>query len=110
MGYQVYKRPEDPGGCQQPGISNPGSPIFRRMAKKQKIGSVKRFGARYGRGVKTRLGIIEKKQHASYKCPYCHEKKVRRLSPGIWLCRKCSSKFTARAYTAELTGTKAKVE
>ncbi len=68
------------------------------MAKKLKKGSVKRFGARYGRRVKEKLAMIEELAKASYKCPYCHHKKAKKLSVGIFFCSKCNTKFTAKAY------------
>ena len=58
----------------------------------------KRFGARYGRSNRERLEKIERKQKAIYKCPYCQYKKVKRISSGIWQCKKCSTKFAAKAY------------
>jgi len=66
---------------------------------KENVGSIKRFGARYGRTVKHRLSKVEKPMRTFQECPYCHAMKVKRLSIGIWECRKCSSKFTGRAYT-----------
>ncbi|MBD3202757.1 50S ribosomal protein L37ae [Candidatus Woesearchaeota archaeon] len=62
-------------------------------------GSVKRFKARYGRTPKIRFGKIEKSQRKLHKCPYCHKKKVKRISVGIWKCKKCDNKFTGKAYT-----------
>ena len=64
-----------------------------------KLGSAKRFGARYGKKPKQLFAEIEKLQRAKHKCPYCHYVQVRRLSFGIWHCRKCNAKFTGRAYT-----------
>ena len=60
--------------------------------------STRRLGSRYGRRVRLRLGLIEKSQRAEYKCPYCSAKKVKRVSVGIWECKKCGSKFTGKAY------------
>ena len=68
-----------------------------------KYGSVKRFGSRYGRTVREKLGKIEKEQRKKQKCPYSNKKQVKRLSPGIWYSPKTGKKFTARAYTAERT-------
>jgi len=65
----------------------------------QKLGSVKRFGPRYGRTVKHKLAKIEAVLKGKHKCPYCHADKVKRLSLGIWQCRKCDAKFTGKAYS-----------
>lgn len=80
--------------------------------KIEKLGSAKRFGARYGKKPKQLFAEIEKLQRAKHKCPYCHYIKVRRLSYGIWHCKKCNSKFTGKAYTISeaLPGEKAKIE
>ncbi len=69
-------------------------------------GSVKRFGARYGRKLKQKVGKIEAARKQSV-CPYCHSKRVARIASGIWSCRKCMSKFTGRAYTVKKTAEEA---
>lgn len=70
------------------------------MAKKAKeLGSVKRFGARYGRNVKVKLAKIEAEQKRKKVCPFCKALKIKRQSAGIWYCEKCGAKFTGRAYT-----------
>ncbi|MAG39337.1 50S ribosomal protein L37ae [Candidatus Woesearchaeota archaeon] len=69
------------------------------MAKKATYGSVKRFGPRYGKTVKDKFGAIEQEQRKKHKCPYCHYERVRRVAIGIWLCGKCNTKFTSKAYT-----------
>ncbi len=86
--------PDDPG-------SNPGSPIpEKKMVTKEKpLGSVKRFGARYGRTVRFRLATIEAEQRKRHKCPYCNVERVKRVAVGIWNCRKCGAKFTGKAYS-----------
>ena len=71
------------------------------MAEVEKYGSTKRFGVRYGRTLKERFGKIEKEQRKWHKCPYCNQLKVRRLSLGIWQCRKCGVKFTGKAYSTK---------
>lgn len=67
------------------------------MATK-KVGSTGRFGARYGKTVKKKVAEVEKRQKKKHKCPYCNKMQVKRLASGIWLCKKCDSKFTGRAY------------
>lgn len=76
------------------------------MGKTKKVGATGRFGARYGRRVKVMLKKIEKKQRASYVCPSCKRKSLKRISPGIWQCRKCNAKFAGGAYspTSESVG------
>ncbi len=69
------------------------------MAEIEKYGSVKRFGARYGRKLKERFGKIELEQRKKQKCPYCSAPKVKRIAVGIWECRKCKTKFTGKAYS-----------
>ena len=69
------------------------------MAEIEKYGSVKRFGARYGRKLKERFGKIEMEQRRKQKCPYCSAFKVKRIAVGIWGCRKCNAKFTGKAYS-----------
>jgi len=71
------------------------------MAEIAKIGSTKRFGARYGRKVKYRFGVIENEQRKLHKCPYCNALKVKRVAYGIWQCKKCDAKFTGKAYSVE---------
>lgn len=66
---------------------------------KEKIGSIRRFGARYGRTPRLRFGKIEQEQRKYHKCPYCMNVNVKRLSAGIWECKKCNAKFTGKAYT-----------
>jgi large subunit ribosomal protein L37Ae len=73
------------------------------MAETKKLGSVKRFGARYGRKVKLKLAKIEAVQRGKHRCPYCHAINVKRLSAGIWNCRKCGAKFTGKAYSIKKT-------
>lgn len=69
------------------------------MTTKEKLGSVKRFGARYGRKTKDKFAKIEKEQRKLHKCPYCNNIKVKRVAVGIWHCRKCNAKFAGKAYS-----------
>jgi len=70
-----------------------------KMAVRKKLGSVKRFGSRYGRTVRHKVASIEAEQRKLHKCPYCHFDRVKRQSVGIWQCRKCNAKFAGKAYT-----------
>ena len=69
------------------------------MVKIDKLGSAKRFGARYGSKPKHKFAKIEKEQRKKHKCPYCNNIAVKRVAVGIWHCRKCNAKFTGKAYT-----------
>ncbi len=67
------------------------------MPKTKKIKSAGRFGARYGRRVKTKIAEIESKQRKKQECPFC-KGTAKRLSKGIWNCKKCNKKFTGHTY------------
>ena len=69
------------------------------MKTKENLGSVKRFGARYGRKPKLKFSKIETEQRKLHKCPYCNKIAVKRIAMGIWNCRKCNAKFTGKAYS-----------
>ena len=69
------------------------------MKAVEKLGSVKRFGTRYGRKPKIKFSKIETEQRKLHKCPYCNKIAVKRLALGIWNCRKCNAKFTGKAYS-----------
>ena len=69
------------------------------MKSEEKLGSVKRFGARYGRKTKLKFSKIEIEQRKLHKCPYCSKVAVKRVAVGIWNCRKCNVKFTGSAYS-----------
>ncbi len=66
------------------------------MAKK--IGSAGRFGARYGRKLRSKINNVEKIQRKKQKCPYCSRLAAKRLAMGIFECKKCNAKFTGKAY------------
>lgn len=65
----------------------------------EKLGSVKRFGPRYGRSSKFKFAKIEQKQKKTYKCPYCNYLGAKQKTIGIWECKKCGAVFTSKAYT-----------
>ena len=69
------------------------------MKTEEKLGSVKRFGARYGRKLKIKFSKIEAEQRKLHKCPYCSKIAVKRIAVGIWSCKKCNVKFTGKAYS-----------
>ncbi len=64
----------------------------------KKMGSTGRFGPRYGKTIREKIAIVEKLQKQKQFCPYCRNKTAKRISMGIYLCKKCNSKFTGGAY------------
>jgi len=67
----------------------------------KKIASAGRFGVRYGKRIREAVVSVEKKQKQKQICPYCHKKTAKRMSKGIWRCKKCKKKFTGGAYFLE---------
>ena len=57
------------------------------MAKNKKLGSARRFGARYGRTLKYKVAEIEATQRKKHTCPYCRKPAVKRVFAGVWECR-----------------------
>jgi len=64
----------------------------------RKVGPAGRFGSRYGKRIREKVKDIEKIQKLRHTCPVCKMPYVKRLSSGIWKCRKCGAKFTGLAY------------
>jgi large subunit ribosomal protein L37Ae len=70
----------------------------KQMAVEKHTKAVKRFGARYGIKVRDRLSKIEAIIRKKHRCPYCHYNTIKRVSNGIFECKKCLAKFTGKAY------------
>jgi len=68
------------------------------MSSTKKVKSTGRFGSRYGVGIRKRLLDIEPEQKAKNKCPDCGSYNVKRVSKGIFECKKCNAKFVGGAY------------
>lgn len=74
------------------------------MSPKSKVGPAGRFGARYGATIRTRVKNIEVLMHSKHKCPKCYSVgKLKRLSVGIWTCKKCGYTFAGGAYLPSST-------
>lgn len=70
-----------------------------------KVKSAGRFGSRYGVGIRKRLLLVEKKQHAKHSCPQCQFPRIKRVSRGIFTCGKCNHTFAGGTYLpVTLTG------
>jgi len=70
------------------------------MVKTKLVKAAGRYGARYGQRIKRKIASIEAKQRKKQYCPFCG-KRAKRLSKGIWKCKKCKKKFAAHAYYLE---------
>ena len=63
----------------------------------KKVKSAGRFGARYGRKVRTKIAELESLQRKKQKCIFCGGI-AKRVSKGIWHCKKCNKKFVSHVY------------
>jgi large subunit ribosomal protein L37Ae len=68
------------------------------MPKTKKVGSTGKFGVRYGRRIRQRILEVESSKKEKWNCPNCHKPGLKRLSAGVWECRKCRAKFAGKAY------------
>lgn len=68
------------------------------MVNTKRFGSVKRFGSRYGRTSRNKVAHHEAFTKKTHLCPYCNRKGVKKVSVGVWGCKKCGAKFTGKAY------------
>ncbi len=69
------------------------------MGRVKKVGPTRGFGARYGASVRKRYVRIVTEMKRPHKCPRCLSESVRRVSVGVWECRKCGYTFAGGAYT-----------
>jgi ribosomal protein L37AE/L43A len=90
--------PEDLGNPKGVEDFESGQPHLTTMAGTVTYKGVKRFGARYGRRIRQKLGKIEADSRAYHKCPYCHYKNAKKVAVGIFVCSKCKAKFASSAY------------
>jgi len=65
----------------------------------KKVGPTRGLGARYGAMVRKRYIKVVKGMKKPHKCPQCGLQRVKRISVGVWKCRKCGFTFTGGAYT-----------
>jgi large subunit ribosomal protein L37Ae len=65
----------------------------------KKVGPTRGLGSRYGATVRKRYIKVVKGMKTPHKCPQCGLQRVKRVSVGVWKCRKCGFTFTGGAYT-----------
>ena len=69
------------------------------MPKTKKVGPTRGLGARYGSTVRKRYIKVITEMKKPHKCPQCGFVRVKRVSVGVWKCRKCDYTFAGGAYT-----------
>ncbi|MFH2112362.1 MAG: 50S ribosomal protein L37ae [Candidatus Bathyarchaeota archaeon] len=57
------------------------------------------LGTRGGATLRKRYMRIMQTVNATHKCPSCASPSVKRVSVGLWNCRKCGYRFAGGAYT-----------
>ena len=67
--------------------------------KTKKVAMTRGFGPRYGATLRKRYIKILAETKKTHKCPQCGAEAVKRLSIGVWNCKKCDVTFTGGAYT-----------
>jgi len=63
-----------------------------------KVGIVGKYGTRYGSSIRKQIKKIEISQHRTFFCKFCGKKKIKRISIGIWNCKKCNKTFAGGAW------------
>jgi len=63
----------------------------------KKVKAAGRFGVRYGRKVRGKIAAVESLQRKKQQCIFCNGV-AKRLSKGIWKCKKCDKKFAHHTY------------
>jgi large subunit ribosomal protein L37Ae len=71
----------------------------KKLPKTKKVGPTRGLGVRYGATVRKRYVKVITELKKPHRCPQCGFVRVKRVSVGIWQCRKCEFKFAGGAYT-----------
>jgi large subunit ribosomal protein L37Ae len=69
----------------------------------KKVGVAGRYGPRYGVRIRKQIAAVTAAKNKSYECPRCKHVAVKRVSTGIWKCRRCDLKFAGGAYTPKVS-------
>ncbi|MDH5460251.1 MAG: 50S ribosomal protein L37ae [Candidatus Bathyarchaeota archaeon] len=65
----------------------------------KKVGPTRGLGSRYGATVRKRYIKVVTEMKKPHRCPQCGLPRVKRVSVGVWKCRKCGFTYTGGAYT-----------
>jgi len=69
------------------------------MGRTKKVGPTRGLGVRYGSTVRKRYSKVVTELRKPHRCPQCGFPRLKRVSVGVWGCRKCGFTFTGGAYT-----------
>ena len=70
------------------------------MARRtKKAGPTGGLGVRYGSTLRKRYKKVVQDLNKKHKCPKCEFVRVKRISTGLWKCRKCDAVFSGGAYS-----------
>jgi large subunit ribosomal protein L37Ae len=69
----------------------------------KKVGIAGRYGPRYGVRIRKQMAAVTSAKNKSYECPRCRHMAVKRVSTGVWKCRRCDLKFAGGAYSPNVT-------
>ncbi len=64
----------------------------------KKVGSTGWMGPRYGIRIRRRVLEIDRARKAPAACPRCATVTVRRVASGVFVCRRCGTRFASNAY------------
>lgn len=56
------------------------------------------WSIRYGVSLRKRQAAISKEKKTQYTCKVCGKDAVKRISTGIWKCKRCGATFAGGAY------------
>ena len=71
---------------------------MRKLGKMKKVGPTRGLGVRYGSTVRKRYMRATAGLKKKHRCPQCSFVRVKRVSVGVWKCRKCDYTFAGGAY------------
>lgn len=64
----------------------------------KKVGIAGKYGPRYGIRVRRRLHDVESEMREKHPCPECNTGILKRVSTGVYECKKCGTKIASSAY------------
>jgi len=68
------------------------------VTRTKKVKGSGRYGTRYGSRLRKRIREIDSTARIKHRCPRCRLYYVKKISNGIWQCRKCQYKYAGGAW------------